>query len=141
VEALHKEGLGGDNLAVGWMLPGSSSIVVIAGSYLSPFTTSTARLGNEQLAEGRGSGLKIYPNPSLGDQLQVEVTGLDSGEQVSFTLYNSAGSVLMTKKGKADERGSISQEIRFTGRLSSGIYTLIMQSEKRVLYERVNITR
>jgi hypothetical protein len=83
----------------------------------------------------------VYPNPSLGDAFQVEAAGLDTGEQVSFTLYNSTGIILMTIKGKADEGGSVSQEFHFPGRLASGIYTLIMQSDNRVLYEKVKITR
>nr|WP_309118661.1 fibronectin type III domain-containing protein [Paenibacillus sp.] len=36
-EILHKEGGGGDNLAVGWTGPGISSIAVISGSYLSAY--------------------------------------------------------------------------------------------------------
>jgi|GEM_PF-1807669 len=40
VEVLHKEGVGGDNLAVGWTGPGLSSITVIDGSYLSPYSPS-----------------------------------------------------------------------------------------------------
>ncbi|WP_235949567.1 fibronectin type III domain-containing protein [Paenibacillus glycinis] len=36
-EVLHKEGGGGDNLAVGWTGPGISSITVIGGSYLSSY--------------------------------------------------------------------------------------------------------
>ena len=44
VEALQKEGGGGDNLAVGWARPGQSSVPseVIPGSVLSPFTGSPA---------------------------------------------------------------------------------------------------
>ena len=41
VEALHKEGGGGDNLAVGWAKPGESTSApseVIPGSVLSPFS-------------------------------------------------------------------------------------------------------
>ncbi|MFD0672790.1 fibronectin type III domain-containing protein [Cohnella sp. GCM10027633] len=36
-EILHKEGGGGDNLAVGWTGPGISTITVIGGSYLSQY--------------------------------------------------------------------------------------------------------
>ncbi|NBC68376.1 hypothetical protein GT003_05125 [Paenibacillus sacheonensis] len=36
-EILHKEGGGGDNLAVGWTGPGISTITVIGGSYLSAY--------------------------------------------------------------------------------------------------------
>jgi hypothetical protein len=41
VEALQKEGGGGDNLAVGWAKPGESTFApseVIPGSVLSPFS-------------------------------------------------------------------------------------------------------
>jgi hypothetical protein len=38
IEALHKEGGGGDNLAVGWIGPGiGDTITVIDGQYLSPY--------------------------------------------------------------------------------------------------------
>ncbi len=45
VEALQKEGAGGDNLAVGWSKPGQSTAVpseVIPGSVLSPWTGGSA---------------------------------------------------------------------------------------------------
>jgi len=41
VEVLHKEGGGGDNIAVGWTGPGISTTTVIAGNFLTPFTGST----------------------------------------------------------------------------------------------------
>ena len=46
VEALQKEGDGGDNLAVGWARPGQSTSApseVIPGSVLSPFSVSVPR--------------------------------------------------------------------------------------------------
>jgi uncharacterized protein YjdB len=57
VEVLHKEGGGGDNVAVGWTGPGISAITVIGGSVLSPYTTTglsgtyklTARHSNKAL--------------------------------------------------------------------------------------------
>jgi len=41
VEALHKEGVGWDNLSVGWSGPGIPTTTVIAGPYLSPYTQTT----------------------------------------------------------------------------------------------------
>jgi hypothetical protein len=37
IEALHKESIKGDNVAVGWIIPGSYAIEVIPGAVLSPF--------------------------------------------------------------------------------------------------------
>jgi Ca2+-binding RTX toxin-like protein len=40
IEALHKERGGGDNVAVGWQLPGSTEIAVIGGEYFDSSTPS-----------------------------------------------------------------------------------------------------
>ena len=37
-ETMHKEGGGGDNLAIGWQKPGDTEITVIVSDYLSPYT-------------------------------------------------------------------------------------------------------
>jgi ELWxxDGT repeat protein len=52
IEALHKEGAGGDNLAVAWQTP-SSSLTVISGTYLSPFIP-------EPMCTASGSILREY---------------------------------------------------------------------------------
>ncbi len=43
VEALYKESVGGDNLAIGWQTPSNAAIDVVPGSVLSPFATSTVQ--------------------------------------------------------------------------------------------------
>ncbi|OYW76560.1 MAG: hypothetical protein B7Z37_08170 [Verrucomicrobia bacterium 12-59-8] len=37
IEALMKDGTGGDHLSVGWLKPGDTEVSVIAGTYLSPY--------------------------------------------------------------------------------------------------------
>ena len=37
IEALVKQDIGGDNLAVGWLKPGDTAVTVIGGTYLSPY--------------------------------------------------------------------------------------------------------
>ncbi|MHC5055017.1 MAG: PA14 domain-containing protein [Planctomycetota bacterium] len=51
VEVLHKEGSGGDHVAVGWQMPDSSIERPIPGARLIPWQASVAR----KLAEGRGA--------------------------------------------------------------------------------------
>jgi hypothetical protein len=54
IEVLHKEGTGGDNLAVAWQGPGIAQ-AVIAGTYLSPFVVqqgSTASINASGSAAG-----------------------------------------------------------------------------------------
>ncbi|MEZ4621598.1 MAG: discoidin domain-containing protein [Caldilineaceae bacterium] len=50
IEALMKEGSGGDNLAVAWQIPGSA-LAVIAGDYLSPYEPPVLR----NLAQGKAA--------------------------------------------------------------------------------------
>lgn len=70
IEVLHKEGGGGDNLAVGWTGPGISTISVIGGSNIAPFTSG-------------GGG-----TPPADTQAPTVPTGLASSSvtQTSFTL-------------------------------------------------------
>jgi DNA-binding beta-propeller fold protein YncE len=51
IEALMKEGGGGDNLAVGWQPPGASGIEVIPGQFLSPFEPARTPLAAWYLDE------------------------------------------------------------------------------------------
>lgn len=73
-EVLHKEGGGGDNLAVGWTGPGIGSITVIESDNLSSFggaSVSSASVGslemNSQVSLGnRFPEFHMYPNPVEG---------------------------------------------------------------------------
>jgi O-glycosyl hydrolase len=56
VEVLHKEGNGGDNLAVGWTGPGISTITVIGGNVLSPFEGGNPTTYALTVNSGTGSG-------------------------------------------------------------------------------------
>ena len=54
IEALHKEANGADHLAVGWIQPGTSSIEVISGEYLSP-VRSTVEIFSDTPIVAEGS--------------------------------------------------------------------------------------
>jgi Chitobiase/beta-hexosaminidase C-terminal domain/Secretion system C-terminal sorting domain/PA14 domain/Fn3 associated/CotH kinase protein len=60
VEALYKEGAGGDNLAIGWQTPSNTAIDVVPGSILSPFVTTVQNLQNAYIftSEGQQEGQK-----------------------------------------------------------------------------------
>jgi GH35 family endo-1,4-beta-xylanase len=92
VQALHTQALGGDNVAVAWELPGSTSgFAVIPGDELSP-VLSTVQLYAEQ-----SSAYAAASNNSLANQaieFQVQRTGSDDTQAmpVSFRVYGSATS-------------------------------------------------
>jgi len=69
VEAHHKEGGGGDNLAIGWKLPGKIHTTIIDGSYFSkyPPIKGTNQIANAVLdgwtqVYAKGSLLEVYPD-------------------------------------------------------------------------------
>lgn len=67
IEALHKEGWEGDNLAVGWQLPDGTQELPIPGNRLSPFQpTSGGRIEAVASAEAESekpTEVIAYPNP------------------------------------------------------------------------------
>ncbi|MBD0256043.1 MAG: right-handed parallel beta-helix repeat-containing protein, partial [Cytophagales bacterium] len=89
VEVLHKEGAGGDNLAVGWMIPGTATIDVIPGSVLSPFVPS-ARVAAAETGATTES-LAVYPNP-FDDKLTLRLGPAHRGP-VMVTVTDVLGKV------------------------------------------------
>jgi hypothetical protein len=84
IEALQKEGGGGDNLAVAWQGPGISTRTVIAGQYLSPAGMVWAKTSYDDSGWTQGSGGVGYErNP--GDP--VNYTSL-IGTNVQGAMYS-----------------------------------------------------
>jgi ELWxxDGT repeat protein len=94
IEALHKEGGGGDNLAVGWLTPdaGSSAPVVIPGAVLSPFLINSIARTSDASGAPEIVTMKAYPNPFLGN-LRVQFGSEQSGQGL-LQLYNLQGQVV-----------------------------------------------
>jgi hypothetical protein len=138
IEALHKENMNGDNLAVGWTTPTSSTITVIPGSALATFVpASTARLASGE--EKQLLDLSVSPNPSSGENLQVQVQGMDSKQAVKLSLYNSVGTLIFSQAYESDEAGALAKELHLSGKVSSGIYLLKAESKGKTLVQRVVI--
>jgi hypothetical protein len=138
VEALHKEDKQSDNLTVAWQTPANSTITIIPGSVLSPFVpASTARLASGE--EKQPLGLSVFPNPSSGEKLQVQVQGMDSKQAVKLSLYNSVGTLMFSQAYESDEAGTLAKELHLSGKVSSGIYLLKAESKGKTLVQRVVI--
>ena len=92
VEALQKEGGGGDNLAVGWAKPGQATSApseVIPGSVLSPFSGGTVA-GPEINVLGNGTTITDGDTtPSGSDHTDFGSTDVTSGTVTrTFTIQN-----------------------------------------------------
>ncbi len=78
IEALHKEGNGGDNLAVGWAKPGQAQTLpseVIPGSVLAPYDA-----GIES-----GAIYELEPKGAAGKRLDVTASAIASGTAVQLS--------------------------------------------------------
>jgi hypothetical protein len=140
IEALHKENMNGDNLAVGWQLPNGTLERPIPGSRLSPVVLPNARISAEDPEEHTLS-LQIYPNPSKGDKIDLKLTDLAPEAEIIMNLYNGVGNNILKSFYKADSYGSFAKEVVFTHKLPSGVYTLVIQAGSQHLSKKLIIAR
>jgi hypothetical protein len=83
----------------------------------------------------------VYPNPSRGERIQVEVSGLEGKQPLKLTLYNSMGAVIFSQEYESDESGAIRKEVNFISSVSSGIYILKAASNSKTVTQRIVISK
>lgn len=122
IEALHRDGVGGDNLAVGWLPPGSSAIEVIPGSSLSPFIVA----GSIQENLGAAANVSQLPVASRSiksvtaevENKRLSVKALPNPSAHYFTLISSSNSNKKLQLRVTDVLGK-TVEVRSVGSNSS----------------------
>ncbi len=122
IEALHKESVYGDNLAVGWTVPGSTSIAVIPGAVLSPVIPA-ARLASEQEVEE--APIAAYPNPFL-DKLTIATQGQQGN--VLITLTDVVGKNYFSHEYSLSGQSELTLDFSAL-QLKAGMHLLKLQSE------------
>ncbi len=100
VEALQKEGGGGDNLAVAWEVPGLP-MAVIDGLYLSPleFEPSVDPLADQFSLEGDSVSLQAQASDPNGDPLSFSALGLPPGVAIHPSSGMISGSIAVPAAG------------------------------------------
>ena len=103
IEALHKQGVGSDHIAVGWELPDGTLERPIAGSRLSPFESAPtmAARGAYGSNEARYSQISIYPNPAKSGDPVLSISGYDGIEESVATdveIRNLTGEMVFSDK-------------------------------------------
>jgi hypothetical protein len=121
IEALQKDGGGGDHLAVGWQLPSGTLERPIPGTRLSPWVNG-ARQASELPAgtETSDARLRLYPVPAR-DKVTVVFRAEAAGEAV-VQVYDGRGRRQVLVKTQA-VRGENKLELS-TGTLADGLYLL-----------------
>ncbi len=106
IEVLHKEGYGGDNLAVAWEGPGISR-AVIDGEYLSPYSGTTnptvdvtgVSVSSTSLSLGEGNTATIVATVSPSNATNTSVSWSSSDTNVA--TVNNSGVVTAIGEGTA----------------------------------------
>ncbi|GAB3526052.1 hypothetical protein GCM10027443_00820 [Pontibacter brevis] len=126
IEALHKEGWGNDNLAVGWQLPDGTMERPVPGHRLSPFVptqTATAQVRTGSALDAADALLTYHPNP-FSSQVTLQLHGI-KGEKYSMKLYDISGrEVWHLENVQAEQKLSIGKN------LSAGVYILVVDTGK-----------
>lgn len=161
IEALHKEGVGSDHMAVGWQLPDGTLERPIPGSRLSPFGSQTMAMtafGSEttmmqvqsahtegeqlQMAEGANSemSLEIYPNPAPAGTADLMISGyggVDDSFEAVLEIQRMTGDVVYSQNIFCDgDCGEYSLPVE--QKLTPGVYLIHVlvngkRSSKRLL--------
>lgn len=142
IEALHKQGVGSDHLAVGWQLPDGTMERPIAGSRLSPFDGSHAGVANPPAAANawtqENSGeFHVFPNPVDGDKLHVILENIPEGPRImELTIRQQNGMLQYHEKIACAE--DCSTAISVADHLpASGLYFLQIKIGDRVVMRKL----
>jgi ELWxxDGT repeat protein len=139
IEALHKEGVGGDHVAVAWRMPNGTLEAPIAGNRLSPFELTAEQPALATYLHAQGPQLTAFPNP-FSDQTTLQFTLPESGE-ASLEVYDLNGRLVRRLFAGEAEAGT-AQEFTFDGRdLARGLYLARLVTGQRVLTRKIMLTR
>lgn len=140
IEALHKEGGGGDNISVGWQLPDGTVQAPLPGRYLASYdpTSSGGRVANlgtmvERTAETNGE-LTVFPNP-FSTQADIEFTVKESGS-ANVMLYNAKGQLIKKLFSGTTEANDKVKFTTNTEHLPGGTYLIRLENKKNVLIKK-----
>jgi ELWxxDGT repeat protein len=130
VEALHKEHLGYDHIAVGWLLPNGVSERPIPGHRLSPFETSesmdAASDDEARMMTADESGMiEVAPNPVTAGKVILTSKDIEyeRGSVMQVQLLSLTGEVVYSNKIECGgDCGSV--ELDFENRVRPGLYLL-----------------
>ena len=91
-----------------------------AGTLTSSHSADNATL----LAEGTGSVLRVYPNPTSGGQVYAEVINFGRQEAVTITLHDVLGRVIASVDAVTDQQGHARAEVPGHRQLKRGMYII-----------------
>ncbi|MEM9933576.1 MAG: PA14 domain-containing protein [Bacteroidota bacterium] len=136
IEALQKEGGGGDNLSVGWQLPDGTLERPVPGLRLIPYNAVAAQqsflpVEHSQLLSDQK--VKVYPNPSTGT-IYFSWDGLaEAPESYQVRLCDMTGKCV-----KQESIAARSAQLNVAG-IASGVYQILIETDQYQQRSRIMI--
>ncbi len=137
IEALHKEGIGTDHMAVGWQLPNGTLERPIPGNRLSPFESQNmmmtafageTTMGPEMALENQNDGsdrIEIFPNPASTGTPDIRIAGpgrFVPGARSIVEVQRMTGEIVLSQEFFCDDCDTYSVPI--DGHLAPGLYVV-----------------
>ncbi|MBO9729776.1 MAG: T9SS type A sorting domain-containing protein [Chitinophaga sp.] len=123
IEVLHKEGSGGDNVAVSWQGPGLTQ-QVIAGNYLSTFVPGTGSAAVAKIASDvitNEDAVSLYPNPAAAGKFTILLPKIS--ENTVVRIFDNQGRMVYEKKTRGGN------QVAIDSRLKAGFYIVMINTK------------
>lgn len=139
IEALHKQGIGTDHIAVGWQLPDGRLERPISGSHLSPAKAPAAATAAQNIlvSEDHGVAVEVYPNPVDGERLSIRIDNLAALQNAGgeITIRQLTGAPVYNEKITCE--GSCLLELDVDKYFTPGIYILQVKTGNKTFTEKL----
>lgn len=138
IEALHKQGVGTDHLAVGWQLPDGTLERPIAGSHLTPVHAQAATASSPASVEGDEKiSVDVFPNPVHGEKLSIIIDNHSGEENATgeITIRQITGMSVYNERIRCDN--GCRTEIDVEKHLTPGLYILQVKSGGKIFTEKL----
>jgi len=106
-------------------------------------TTACAQGGNQNMALNgsvlaeQAAALQLYPNPNRGDQLYVNLTGIEASVgTVSVDIFDMTGQRVSARTIAINE-GIVNTVLQLNGELANGLYLVTIMAGERRFVERL----
>jgi hypothetical protein len=143
IEALHKQGVGSDNIAVGWRLPNGMLERPVPGNRLSPFEMNAARMptddDDKSAEKALYSQINIYPNPVQSGDPELTIAGYERVEvpvETQIEIINMTGEVVFADRILCGGNCS-SYLMNVNKQLVPGVYLVNMKTRDTRLSKRL----
>jgi ELWxxDGT repeat protein len=145
VEVLHKENLGYDHVAVGWVLPNGIAERPIPGTRLSPFEPSSTASADMMVASEtteesslESKTIQLAPNPVTNGRVTLTTEGLTftEGSTMNVQLLSLTGEVVYKHEVSCDTDCS-QVDLDFSSTVRPGVYIIKGSADGQTFMKRL----